>query len=234
MNDETQVLDPVVSEPISSEPAAPDTQEPILADPISTDPIDPVTGLETGTSQPTSTSNGNLVAVNSNLDYSVHNTVYNLSSSQSQTSTTNHGSQTNLSGSSESLEGFSCGTEDSGNSSINRSGRTYSFSSRRYFHKKASKARIDRITDFSSSDGDMLALDRRIFKGIGGLEFKAVDNKQQRRRATPTGVDIIYQESTGKLYFNANGDSNGYGSKGGLFCVLENTPLLSDSQFIVF
>jgi hypothetical protein len=62
----------------------------------------------------------------------------------------------------------------------------------------------------------------------------AVANRKGSRRAARTDNDIIYEQSTGRLYFNANSGDQGFGSKGGLFAILESTPLISDSQFVIF
>jgi Ca2+-binding RTX toxin-like protein len=74
------------------------------------------------------------------------------------------------------------------------------------FDVKLKKSNVDTITDFEVNQ-DVFVLDRTYFKGIGGKlnksEFeigkKADDNKDR----------IIYDDKTGKLYHDRNGDKPG-------------------------
>jgi Ca2+-binding RTX toxin-like protein len=86
---------------------------------------------------------------------------------------------------------------------------------------------------FNGANGDKLELKRRVFKGIGELEFQSVDNRRQLKRVAKSDADIIYQESNGRLFFNANGDTKGFGDQGGMFAILESTPFLSSDHFIL-
>ena len=227
MDNDTQVLDPVVLEPAATETLDPVVMEPAATetiDPVVEEPLDPITGTESGSSS--NTSNGNQVAVNSNFDYSVHNlTVYSYTSTQTNESLTTQMSQ--ASGELQEGNEFNCGTVNG------RLGRSYRFDSRDYFRSKR-RNRVDRITNFSSESGDTLELARRVFKGIGELDFVSVANRRQANKAGRTDSDIIYERSTGRLYFNANDDDKRFGAKGGLFAVLETAPLISSSDFILF
>jgi Ca2+-binding RTX toxin-like protein len=116
--------------------------------------------------------------------------------------------------------------------SLQRNGFHLRFTSREYFRGKGAR-RVDRIFGFNRSNGDKLELSRKVFKGIGKLEFDSVSNGKQLRRAAKTDTDIIYQESSGKLFFNSNGDEKSFGNKGGLFAILESTPFLNADHFIL-
>ena len=174
------------------------------------------------------TSNDNQVYVNSNIDQSVNTfTMYNYSSTQSQESLTNQLGQPSAELMGASSDDFNCSVSSS------RIGRIYRFDSRRYFRGGRKKARVDRITNFSSEAGDGMELSRKAFKGIGELDFTTASNKRSSKRAARTDTDIIYNESSGKLYFNANDDSKGFGNKGGLFAILESSPLISSSDITI-
>jgi hypothetical protein len=227
MNTEPQVLDPAVADPMVIEPNVVEPAPTETLDPVVETPIDPITGGSSNPGSSSNTSNGNQVAVNSNFDYSVHNfTVYSYSSTQNQETLNAEVSQANSDP--QLSDGFNCGIGEA------RLGRSYRFESRQFFRGTRRRSRVDRITNFEAEAGDTLELSRRLFKGIGELDFMAVANRKGSRRAARTDNDIIYEQSTGRLYFNANSGDQGFGSKGGLFAILESTPLISDSQFVIF
>ena len=230
MNTDTQVLDSAASNPVVVEPIEPDVAEPAPTEtlnPVVETPIDPITGSNSGSGSSSNTSNGNQVAVNSSFDYSVHNfTVYSYSSTQHQETLNAQISQAN--GDSQLADGFNCGIGEA------RLGRSYRFESRQFFRGNGNRSRIDRIISFNAEAGDTLQLSRRLFKGIGKLDFVAVANRKGSRRAALTDNDIIYEQSTGRLYFNANSGDQGFGNKGGLFAILDSSPLISESQFVIF
>jgi Ca2+-binding RTX toxin-like protein len=74
---------------------------------------------------------------------------------------------------------------------------------------------IDTITDFTRGQ-DKILLDRNTFNGVKKISFASVKNRRaaQRNKATFT-----YIRSSGELYFNANGNKNGFG-RGGQFADL--------------
>ena len=219
---DSEATNPMVIPPIDVEPAPTETLDPVVET-----PIDPITGGSSNPGSSSNTSNGNQVAVNSNFDYSVHNfTVYSYSSTQNQETLNAEVSQANSDP--QLSDGFNCGIGEA------RLGRSYRFESRQFFLGTRRRSRVDRITNFEAEAGDTLELSRRLFKGIGELDFMAVANRKGSRRAARTDNDIIYEQSTGRLYFNANSGDQGFGSKGGLFAILESTPLISDSQFVIF
>jgi hypothetical protein len=214
MDTDTQVLEPAVIEPAVIEPAViePATTETI--EPVVAEPVDPITGSNSNPGSSSNTSNGNQVAVNSNVDYSTHNTnIYNDSSTTTinQVSLTTH-----------------CGVMTT------QLARSYRFDSREYFRGSGRLSRVDRIINFSGAEGDSLELSRRIFKGIGDLDFVAVGNAKASKRAARSDNDIIYETSTGKLYFNSNDSDLGFGKQGGLFAIMEASPLISRNDFVIF
>jgi len=228
MNTDTQVLDPAATNPMVVEPIEPDVAEPATTetlDPVVETPIDPITGNNSNPGSSSNTSNGNQVAVNSSFDYSVHSyTVYSYSSTQNQETLNAQVSPANSN--SQLSESFSCGTSEA------RLGRSYRFASRQFFSGR--RSRVERITNFDAEAGDTMELSRRLFKGIGELDFVTVANRKGSQRAARTDNDIIYEQSTGQLYFNANSSDQGFGSKGGLFAILDSSPLIGDSQFVIF
>ena len=227
MNTEPQVLDPAVAEPMVIEPSVVEPAPTETLDPVVGTPIDPITGSNGNPGSSSNTSNGNQVAVNSNFDYSVHNfTVYSYSSTTNQETLNAQVSQANSDP--QLSDGFNCGTDAA------RLGRSYRFESRQFFRGNRSRSRVDRITNFEAEAGDTFELSRRLFKGIGELDFVAVANRKASQRAARTANDIIYEQSTGRLYFNANSGDRGFGSKGGLFAILESTPLINNSHFVIF
>jgi Ca2+-binding RTX toxin-like protein len=74
----------------------------------------------------------------------------------------------------------------------------------------------DRITDFESG-GDKLVLDRSMFVGLGNrVSFATVKTLEQASSST---AKITYIRTTGRLYYNSDGATPGFGS-GGLFALL--------------
>ena len=196
-------------------------------------PLDPITG-----NGYTNTSNGNQVAVLSTIDYSTTNVVYNYNlNASNETNSTSHiygMSNTSQGSYQESTSDTADNSDITGNSSssLQRNGYHLRFVSNDYFRTNGLR-RVDRIMGFNGSNGDKLELSRRVFKGIGRMEFESVANNKKVKRVAKSDADIIYNESSGKLYFNANHDDKGFGAKGGLFAILESTPILSADQFIM-
>jgi hypothetical protein len=231
MDTDTQVLEPAVIEPAVIEPAViePATTETI--EPVVAEPVDPIMATNSNPGSSSNTSNGNQVAVNSNFDYSTHHlNIYNYSYSSN--TTTNQESLTTqmgqASGTLQEQDGFNCGVMTT------RLARSYRFDSREYFRGSGRLSRVDRIINFSGAEGDSLELSRRIFKGIGELDFVAVGNAKASKRAARSDNDIIYETSTGKLYFNSNDSDLGFGKQGGLFAIMEASPLISRNDFVIF
>lgn len=93
------------------------------------------------------------------------------------------------------------------------------FENERQFGKQLA----DAITDFNPKAGDKIVLPSKIFGGITKIRFLATSGKRATREASSSNKTIVYNESSGKLYFNANGRDRGWGD-GGLFAKLLDAP----------
>lgn len=95
---------------------------------------------------------------------------------------------------------------------------------------------VDTITDFNTSQGDKIVLDQTTFTTISSLAgngFSIADEFVSVTSNLDTwSADIIYNPTTGELFYNENGTAPGYGD-GGKFLVLSNNPVLSASDFII-
>jgi Ca2+-binding RTX toxin-like protein len=95
----------------------------------------------------------------------------------------------------------------------------------------------DTIGDFSAAEGDRIVLSKRNFSAlVSGMgngfsiasEFATVSATTAANGST---ARIVYDSSTGGLYYNQNGSASGFGS-GGLFATLANRPTaLAASSF---
>lgn len=207
--EDTVVIDPQIIDPAPAE----------TINPLPSVPLTPINKNEsnapTNTGTPSNTSNGNTILVNSPVYNSTEsNNTYNYTSIEHNTTIVSQGFST---------------LSQSG-----KKARIYRLGSRQLFSGNRRRSRVDRITNFDAEAGDTLELSRSIFKGIGELSFVSVANRKERRRAARTDNDIVYEQSTGRLYFNANSSDRGFGSEGGLFAILESTPLINDSHFVIF
>lgn len=221
---------------------------------------DPITGVDPAADGYTNTSNGNQIAVLSTIDYSTNVNILNSSTttdvSNHNTSITNnyyatetgpipanHSSPTNNyyyyyyttnNTSTPSSTSTNTSNQDpiTGSTSLMRSAVDFRFVSSDYFSRNGIR-RVDRIFGFNTSSGDMLAISRRVFKGIGSMDFEIAANRKQLRAMAKSDADIIYQESSGQLFFNANGEEKGFGKSGGMFAILEGSPLISSSNLML-
>ncbi|NEQ35731.1 MAG: calcium-binding protein [Okeania sp. SIO3I5] len=95
----------------------------------------------------------------------------------------------------------------------------------------------DRITDFTPGVDDIildkdtfLTLHSRAGNGFSiNREFDIVDNITAARSSV---ADIVYDRSTGDLYYNPNSVFPGFGG-GGKFATLEGTPNITESDFVL-
>ncbi|WP_373529714.1 beta strand repeat-containing protein [Nostoc sp.] len=94
---------------------------------------------------------------------------------------------------------------------------------------------VDTISDFNSSQGDKIVLDKTTFNAIAstaGTGFSnASDFKITSLGGASSGV-IIYDAVSGQLFYNSNGSAAGFGS-GGLFATLTGAPTLAASDFVL-
>ncbi|MBD2519688.1 calcium-binding protein [Nostoc sp. FACHB-973] len=96
---------------------------------------------------------------------------------------------------------------------------------------------IDTITDFTKGS-DKIQLSLRLFRsltlsnGIAANEFATItaDTSTESSLAGSSSAFIVYNTSTGSLFYNSDGAVAGLGS-GGQFAVLNTKPLLDNSDF---
>lgn len=96
---------------------------------------------------------------------------------------------------------------------------------------------IDTIEDFVHGS-DKIVLDKKTFTTIGSntgtgfsqaSEFKVVTSDSA---AQTSSADIVYNSANGKLFYNQNGTSSGFGS-GAQFATLTGKPTLSATDFVL-
>ena len=95
--------------------------------------------------------------------------------------------------------------------------------------EKFKKKNIDKIINFNSQEGDRILLNPAKYTTLDNeIEFKKAKSRKHLKRLAKQDVDVIYFEKLGQLYFNGNGDSNGFGNKkeGGLLAILKGRPAL--------
>jgi Ca2+-binding RTX toxin-like protein len=95
---------------------------------------------------------------------------------------------------------------------------------------------VDQITDFSSSADSIrvaklsfTALDNTINGQLIDSNFAVVTTDSL---AQGSSAEIVYNSSNGNLFYNQNNDAVGFGA-GGLFAIVEGSPLLAASNFVV-
>ncbi len=93
--------------------------------------------------------------------------------------------------------------------------------------------KADHITNFRSSEGDQIHLEREIFKNLKSINLVTVSSKQQLNAQKKQASNIIYFEPKGQLYFNSNNSRPGFGEDGGLFAIVQGGPDLAESNFAV-
>ena len=90
--------------------------------------------------------------------------------------------------------------------------------------------KCDQIIDFNSFEGDRVVLHRRSFKAMSrNPSFAIASNNRELNSLGQTSADILYNQSSGKLFYNFNGEEKGMGSQG-LFAKLIGSPELSASD----
>lgn len=96
----------------------------------------------------------------------------------------------------------------------------------------------DRITDFTASQLDKIVLDKTTFTSLQSVARQGFSVAQEWRVVTTDTTaansvgEIVYNSSNGRLFYNPNGATAGFG-QGGLFATLTNIPVLSSSDFII-
>jgi len=95
------------------------------------------------------------------------------------------------------------------------------------------KAKADRITGFKPDAGDKLALSTNAFRGLSEINLVTVSSGRQLKVQQKQPSNLIYFEAKGKLYFDQNGNKQGYGEEGGLFAILKGGPDLMESNVLI-
>ncbi len=97
---------------------------------------------------------------------------------------------------------------------------------------------VDTITDFNISQTDQIVLDKTTFTSISSAagtgfsvasEFAKVTSDAL---AATSAADIVYNTTTGGLFYNQNGTAAGLGT-GAQFLTLTNKPALTATQFLI-
>ena len=106
----------------------------------------------------------------------------------------------------------------------------FSFKMKEKFRTK----NVDIIINFNSFEADRILLNQAKYTTIEDkIKFKKAKSKKQLRHLAKKDVDVIYYEKLGRLYFNGNGDLDGFGNKneGGLLAILKGGPTLAANDF---
>ncbi|MEH2041135.1 hypothetical protein [Nostoc sp.] len=94
---------------------------------------------------------------------------------------------------------------------------------------------VDAISDFKSSQGDQIILDKTTFSAIASTAGASFSNSSDFKIASSAGTStatIVYDSVSGQLFYNPNGSVAGFGS-GGLFATLTGAPTLMALNFVV-
>jgi len=83
--------------------------------------------------------------------------------------------------------------------------------------------RADLITDFSRMEGDRLVIPAQLFAADQSLDIAIIASRSELNAAYSSTDVLIYNSSDGSLYLNANGDSFGSGSDGGLLAKIHSS-----------
>ena len=92
--------------------------------------------------------------------------------------------------------------------------------------------KADRVTGFSTADGDTLQLDKDSFPGLNKIRLRSTTSIDQFNKEMGRDSSMIYFQPSGELYFDANGKQPGLGDErqSGLFAILKDGPALSGSD----
>lgn len=84
---------------------------------------------------------------------------------------------------------------------------------------------VDKITNFNPST-DTLEIDNDSFGVDSSPTFASGKNKNKVKKLAKKGVDFLYDQKKGGLYFNENGADKGFGD-GGIISILKGAPDLT-------
>jgi Ca2+-binding RTX toxin-like protein len=97
---------------------------------------------------------------------------------------------------------------------------------------------VDNITDFNVAEGDQIHLSKTTFTALqsfNGINFSNPGDfavVTSNTAAEASGAVVVYNSTTGELFYNTNGNNPGFGD-GGKFAVLDGAPALSASNFMI-
>ncbi|CAD5966035.1 Thermitase [Planktothrix agardhii] len=97
---------------------------------------------------------------------------------------------------------------------------------------------VDTITDFNISQTDQIVLDKTTFTSISSAAGTGFSVASEFAKVTTDALaatraaDIVYNSTTGGLFYNQNGTAPGFGT-GGKFLTLTNKPVLTATQFLI-
>ena len=108
----------------------------------------------------------------------------------------------------------------------------FTFDSFDIFTKKAA----DKIIGFDASEGDTIAVSAVAFPGLEGassISFASTNSNKNLRQLSKEGIDFVYFEKKGQLYFDGNGSNKNWGDseEGGLVAILKGKPEVSMDDF---
>ncbi|CAD5962190.1 Thermitase [Planktothrix rubescens] len=97
---------------------------------------------------------------------------------------------------------------------------------------------VDTITDFTIGQGDKIVLDKTTFPKITSVAGTGFSINSEFAKVTSDALaatraaDIVYNSTTGALFYNQNGTAAGFGT-GAKFLTLTNKPILTENQFLI-
>ena len=97
---------------------------------------------------------------------------------------------------------------------------------------------VDTITDFDISQTDQIVLDKTTFTSISSAPGTGFSVASEFAKVTTDALaatraaDIVYNSTTGGLFYNQNGTVAGFGT-GAKFLTLTNKPVLTENQFVI-
>ena len=95
---------------------------------------------------------------------------------------------------------------------------------------KFGKKGADKIVDFNAED-DQLLVGKKALRGLGKKpEFGTASNRKELNALAKDDMNLVYFEPKGFLYYNYNDEGKGFGKKGGLFAILQDTPEMTEDN----
>ena len=88
---------------------------------------------------------------------------------------------------------------------------------------------VDKITNFSAKDKDLLQFTKSAF-GVSTGKFAIAKTPKTLNKLLASDANFIYNQKSGELIFNANGTEPGFGDNGGVFAQLVGCPKLLGSS----